>query len=367
MFLFALAQAAVAAAPAAVTTPLAAPAAAQEGVTTYGPDFFAAMRPANALEMVQRLPGFSLDVGDSVRGYEGAAGNVLVDGQRPTSKTDSLDEYLRRIPAAAVARIDVIRGGAPGIDMHGKTMIANVIRKTGDGLRLVAVGVYVPSFNGKTDWGMRLEGSKRAGETSYEGSLLLVNSPDDGTGDGPHTVTNAAGEVIEHDLEHAFGDAGLHKLTGAVETPLAGGRIRVEGSFLNNGYILNVNDLSPDPASRQFELYKSDADTGEMGLRYTRKLGARTDLELYALQQLGTYASDDNLVSPGDIFTFQVGKRTGESILRATATYAAGRTLSVESGVEGDFNWLTSRTRETDGGVSLPVPAANVHVTEWRG
>src|SRR6185503_6607542 len=126
-------------------------------------------------------------------------------------------------------------------------------------------------------------------------------------------------------------------------------------------------DLSPDPASRQFELYKSDADTGEMGLRYTRKLGARTDLELYALQQLGTYASDDNLVSPGDIFTFQVGKRTGESILRATATYAAGRTLSVESGVEGDFNWLTSRTRETDGGVSLPVPAANVHVTEWRG
>jgi hypothetical protein len=104
-----------------------------------------------------------------------------------------------------------------------------------------------------------------------------------------------------------------------------------------------------------------------MGLRYTKKLGDKLDLEIYGLQQLGTYASDDHLLSPGDVFTFTLGKRTGESILRATATYAASQTLSIESGLEGDFNWLTSRTRETDGGVSLPVPAANVHVTELRG
>src|SRR5438105_3470000 len=111
------------------------PAAPQQGVTSYGPDFFAAYRPANAAEMIAHIPGFSLDTGDAVRGYEGAAGNVLIDGRRPATKTDSLGEVLRRIPFTQVARIDVVSGGAPGIDMQGKTVIANVIRKAGGGPR----------------------------------------------------------------------------------------------------------------------------------------------------------------------------------------------------------------------------------------
>ena len=79
--------------------------------------------------MVNALPGFALDAGDGVRGFGGAAGNVLIDGERPATKNDTLDEVLQRIPASSVARIDVIRGGAPGIDMQGKTVIANVIRR----------------------------------------------------------------------------------------------------------------------------------------------------------------------------------------------------------------------------------------------
>src|SRR5438270_121548 len=124
MLLSVLAQAVIAAAPAP---------AAQQGVTSYGPEFFAATRPANANEMVERLPGFTLDTGSGVRGYEGAAGNVLIDGQRPATKTDNLEEVLKRIPFSTVARIDVIRGGAPGIDMQGKTVIANIVRKAGGG------------------------------------------------------------------------------------------------------------------------------------------------------------------------------------------------------------------------------------------
>src|SRR4051812_9582116 len=117
MLLFALVQAAAAAAapqgaPAAATPTPAAPTPAlpaTEGVTTYGPDFFASYRPSNAAEMVARLPGFTLDTGSSARGYEGSAGNVLIDGQRPATKTDTLDQLIFRIPASAVDHIDVIR------------------------------------------------------------------------------------------------------------------------------------------------------------------------------------------------------------------------------------------------------------------
>ena len=85
-----------------------------------------------------------------------------------------------------------------------------------------------------------------------------------------------------------------------------------------------------------------------MGLRYDRALGARASLEVYALQQLGDYSSADDLVTASDVTTFKLGKRTGESILRATATYSVSPTLSTQAGLEGDFNWLTSRTSETD-------------------
>ena len=39
------------------------------GVISYPPAFFAEQRPTTALDMVQRLPGFSLDGGDNVRGF----------------------------------------------------------------------------------------------------------------------------------------------------------------------------------------------------------------------------------------------------------------------------------------------------------
>ncbi|MGH1558376.1 hypothetical protein ACRAWD_12570 [Caulobacter segnis] len=36
---------------------------------------------------------------------------------------------LRRIAAPTVERIDLIRGGAPGIDMQGRTVMANIVLK----------------------------------------------------------------------------------------------------------------------------------------------------------------------------------------------------------------------------------------------
>jgi hypothetical protein len=59
-------------APAAPPTPVvSADAAAQRGVIAYPPEFFAAAQPSTALDMITRLPGFSLEQGDSVRGFAG--------------------------------------------------------------------------------------------------------------------------------------------------------------------------------------------------------------------------------------------------------------------------------------------------------
>src|SRR5262249_26024433 len=107
---------------------------AASNVTAYKPDFFAQYRPNTALDMVTRIPGFSFNNGSDARGFSGTSGNVLIDGQRPPSRSDSLARGLSRIPASAIERIDVIRGGAHGIDMQGLPMMANVIRKKDAGL-----------------------------------------------------------------------------------------------------------------------------------------------------------------------------------------------------------------------------------------
>ena len=355
-------------APAAMAAPDTRPApAAADTVTSYPPSFFVPLRPNTALDMVNALPGFTLDTGGGGRGFAGAAGNVLIDGERPATKNDALDQLLQRISASSVARIDVIRGGAPGIDMQGKTVIANVIRKADNGLKLTTAWQETALFNGKFDYDLRLEGSKRTGETLFEGGLLVGNNADDGTGDGPRTITDAAGVVTRSGLEHVFGEQGLDKFTGAVETPLLGGKVRVEGSYVHSPYVSFRDDALTAPAGHDLELYHQTQDTGEVGVRYDRSFGARSTLEVYALQQLNRYASDDILNAESDLSTFVLGKRGGESILRGVWRYTASPKLSIESGLEGDYNWQTSHTFESDNGAPIAVPAANVLVREERG
>jgi outer membrane receptor protein involved in Fe transport len=368
MLLFALAQAAAAVAPVAVAPPVVAPAAAQEGVTTYGPEFFTAMRPANALEMVQRLPGFSLDVGDSVRGYEGAAGNVLVDGQRPTSKTDSLDEYLRRIPAAAVARIDVIRGGAPGIDMQGKSVLANVVRKDGGAFHGLFAFADVFDYDGRTEPAVRLEGSGKVGPHAWEGALFAGRNHDDGSGDGPLSRRDPAGNQLIAGNIHSQGGATNVVGTGAVESPVAGGKLRLNGRVSWNRYHYDETDFIHFPTVH--DEHERDLDTTlstELGARYQKPLGPRTNLELVALRQDKDEKTPAVFTAPGDAEDFQLHSRTAETIGRGVLRFQQSSKLSWEVGAEGADNTLTSNTRFTQNGVIVPLPAANVHVEEKRG
>ena len=73
--------------------------------------------------------------------------------------------------------------------------------------------------------------------------------------------------------------------------------------------------------TREYERYTQDQDTGEIGLRYERPFGPRASLELYGLQQLGRYASNDVFNTATDDTVFTLNKRTGESILRAVGKF----------------------------------------------
>jgi hypothetical protein len=98
--------------------------------SVYPASFFDQYRPQNALEMVERLPGFNFDQGSNARGFGGNAGNVLIDGARPTSKSGGIRTSLVRIPATQVERIEILRGGVGAGEAAGQSIVANVIRKS---------------------------------------------------------------------------------------------------------------------------------------------------------------------------------------------------------------------------------------------
>jgi hypothetical protein len=93
----------------------------------YPADFFAPYRPVTARDMVDQVPGFRIDNGDRSRGFGGAAGNVLIDGERPSSKQDTVSEILARIPADRVAAVELIRGNTGRYDAAGQTRLVNVV------------------------------------------------------------------------------------------------------------------------------------------------------------------------------------------------------------------------------------------------
>ena len=110
-------------------------AATGSGSQVYAPPFFASFAPRSALDMVRQLPGFSLDGGNSdVRGLSGSAGNLVINGSRPSTKSDSLYTLLERIPVSSVVRIEVSPGDQFGADYAGKAQVANLILSATSGV-----------------------------------------------------------------------------------------------------------------------------------------------------------------------------------------------------------------------------------------
>ena len=358
-----LAQAAVGAAPLSATPP-----AVVQGVISYPSSFFASQQVANAAEMLGRVPGFSLDTGDSVRGFEGAAGNVLVDGQRPTSKSDDLQEILRRIPAGQIERIDIIRGGAPGIDMQGKSVLANVIKKSGGGFRGLFAVANNHLWDGRNMHGMRLELSGGDGARTWEATARYGYGNDDGGSDGPLIRIAPDGTVIGRAVERQEGDGLQQTLTAGYSQPLFGGRVSVNGRAFWDSWKSETRDTFISPtAGVSTDVSPYDDFKTEVGGRFNRDLGAKTKLELVGLRTDQDFHTFDLFQSRGQTSEFRNARTLSETIGRAVVKYQRSAQLSFEVGGEGAFNDLDTHSQDFENGVKTPIPAADVRVKESRG
>lgn len=339
------------------------------GVTPYVAAFFADSQPNSAMDMINRVPGFAFDGGSGVRGYGGAAGNVLIDGQRPATKSESLEDALRRIQAGQVERIDIIRGGAPGIDMQGKTVIANVVlRKDQSGQWLFAVA-DIFFQDGRTAPATRFEGTQKFdGDRTFDWSALAFTYVDDGAGSGPRRRDDASGTPIRRSLSDETGGGSGYTLKSGLKTPLLGGRLAVNAKLDRDHYEWSLNDMYIAPTTGRLSVNDDQVENkGEVGANWERALGPKARFEFTGLMQRSyvDYASgfDDGT----DEALFSQHNESGESIARGVVRYTLSPTWSVEGGGEAAFNFLDSAVDYVENGAPVVLPAANVRVEERRG
>lgn len=343
--------------------------AAQRGVLIFEPAFFAASRPNTAWDMITRLPGFSFSGGDSdTRGLAGASGNVLIDGQLPSSKTDGLGSVLGRISAASVARIELIRGGAPGVDMRGHPVVANVVlvrAVTTERVLETNAYAYPDGYLGPT---LLFGWSRREGDEQIEAEISAASDRTDGTGPGFRRRYDAAGNLTQ-DAELDRWDRYRNlRATGALQRRLGGGRLRVNAllGLSDNDDRQAVRILSGVGADSRNEESEQSLD-GELGVNWVRDLGPRSALELTGLQRYETEEYVGVSTGGGDNETFTSDATAGESILRGALRFRPTDQWAFEGGGEAAWNFLDSATTYAENSVPIPLPSASVRVEELRG
>lgn len=346
-----------------------APAAAQpsQGSSSYPAGFFADQHPNTANDMVSRLPGFTLDTGTSARGFAGTAGNILINGSRPTAKTDDVNSILSRIPAASVDHIEVIRGGAPGIDMQGQSVVANIVLKADAGAQTILTASNVLIEDGEWVPAGGIEYHGQSGTLRYEASLArTANNWDDSPGYGRRILTPFAGGVAGTPQTDVARSYGIMQLGWAAHAGLIAPFL---GGEWNNNLTLQTNDVSYGIAYSGYGGSRFDTTVrkrnGEFGSHWQKTMGD-FNLETLVLQRLGKEADSNTSAQTSGAAIFRNDSSTGESIGRVTLRYAATPELNLQVGGEGAYNFLDGRSSFLSNGAAVKIPNANVSVNEKR-
>ena len=344
--------------------------ASQQGVLVFTHDCFASQQPVTALDMVSRVPGFSVIDGDGSRGFQGAVGNVLINGARPASKNDTGSSVLSRTLVGQVERIELVRGGAPGIDMQGFAIVANVITRDQSSRQSIFTGNAILYEGGNDTYGGTWQFTARNGERTWGFTLSDGFDVNDSNGVGPVVRRDGAGALLRSETFSNDQKSGGNALRLNYASPFLRGLIDLTARYGVNDY--GNLTLQTSPSVRRESRYQEDGSSGEFGAVFTRPFGSRLSSETRFIHEF----SDNNGVShirttlsgvASPEQRFASDSKASETILRGLVRFEQTANLTWESGGEVAYNMLETDQAFSIGGAPVPLPSASVKVEETRG
>ena len=367
--------------PAPESAPTSAPAQTL-GTTVYQAAFFAPSAPQTALDIARLVPGFNLDLGDTaVRGFAQAAGNVVINGSRPSSKSESLTSVLRNIPAGQVVRVEVGPGTLYGAEYATRSQVLNVILSSASGIDGNITGSIRRLYTGRIVPDASASAIIRRGEHSFNLSAGTSNvlNLEEGTDE---LVDAETGEFIEHRRKHnSYRDFNPFISANWAFEQANDRSIHVNGRWSPGSfYLTQANHVRPavGPERDDDLLQDFKSPVYEIGGDITRPLagGAIKLVGLANRQQRDNWLERYRFRSEGGIDVlggfeqFQDAQRN-ESILRLTWSRSNLAGFSVEAGSEIALNTLDNEVRLFEfqpGGESVRInlPFDEARVKEKR-
>jgi len=347
------------------------------GSRKFDPDFFTAYAPVNALDMVRRIPGFSIDQGEGRRGFGENAGNVLIDGDRPSTKSDDILTILSRIPASQVAFISLSEQAGADSETQGQGQVVNVVRK-----RTAKVnGTYEATIVAGRRYGfqpsLNSSATMRRGDTSYE--VNFSSYSERLRGFGPEDFKTGSAALIERRFYNGKGGNDHAALGGAIKTRFGGAKINLNGQlrWSDSFDIREAEYFNSTGADIGDELLLSNGPIGDLSY----ELGG--DVELSILPKTNTkivmlYRSADEsydssietarIAQPVSLFETRSRNRPIEAVIRMQNDVGGLGRHTVQFGAEVAYNRLDARfgVANSVAGAVTNFPASNVLVEETR-
>ncbi|MEO1169701.1 MAG: TonB-dependent receptor [Pseudomonadota bacterium] len=344
----------------------------------YAPDYFARFSPNTALDMVQQIPGFTIQQGDERRGLGQGGDNVLINGERVSGKSNDAVTTLSRISASNVIRIEV--RDAASLDIPGLSgQVVNIIAET---TGISGNFAWNPQFRARiteprvTNAEISVSGSQ--GAFDYTVSLSNTDNSFRGGAEGPELVLDADGQIIGRHEEVATFNGDRPQLAGTFRYDGPGSSI----GNLNLSYERWYNRVREDsvrtgsglPDRTRFFRDREDEWNFEIGGDFEFALGPGR-LKLIGLRRFERSPFETSLITEfvddtptiGDLFVRTLDE--GEWIARAEYGWAMGGDWQVA--VEGALNTLDVRSQLSTldpNGDFQPVilPNSNSEVEEER-
>ena len=344
-----------------------------EDTRTFTVADFEQFAPRTALDMVSRIPGFSISGSDGQRGFGQAQENVLINGQRISSKSTSARDALARIPASNVEKIEIVDGS--GLDIPGLSgQVANITAKANG---LSGTWNYRQRFRENLPPAMEWFDVSLNGRSGTLGWTLGVEAePRRGAAAGRENIFDGARNLIEYREE---------------ESTFVGDEVSVSGSLNwtpSNGHLGNLNAeytlwepderetssvFSPDGTLQRQTvfLFKENEWNSEVSGDYELGLGPGR-LKLIGLQRnehsptrakLFGASLDGNTVR-NQIFDQTVDE--SESILRGEYNLTGANNTDWQFSLEGALNTLDAESQFFTGTTLESVTLADDQLPDRR-
>lgn len=357
--------------------PTTAADASANGKRQFRADFFVAYAPVTALDMVRRIPGFSIAGDEGRRGFGENAGNVLIDGDRPSSKSDDIFTILSRIPASEVEHIELTEQAGADSETQGQGQVVNVVRK----VSAKVSGTYEGNLVFGHRYGFRpsanASATLRRGKTTYE--LNFSSYSERIYGYGPEDFKTGTGTLTERRYYRGEGGYDEAAIGGAIKTRIGGAKLNLNGRVRwNDGFDHRLGefsnaagaDIGDEVLNRGGPINDINYEVGgdiEFGL------APKLNTKIIGLYRAATDSNDFTIEAlrvgqPVELFETRSRNKPVEAVARIQNDWSGISNHAIQFGGEIAYNRLDARfsAASTVGGVVTAFPPSDVLVEETR-